>query len=142
MKKNIFLQSEKVKYNTAIILCGGKGSRLGILGKKLPKTLVKVNNKPILWFIINSLIQNSFNHFILPTGYKGSMIKRYIIKNFYNKKINIQLVKTGIETTIAKRINKIKKNIISDNFLLLNGDAIFDFNLKKIFENHKKKNVI
>ena len=63
MKKNIFLQSEKVKYNTAIILCGGKGSRLGILGKKLPKTLVKVNNKPILWFIINSLIQNSFNHF-------------------------------------------------------------------------------
>tara|TARA_Y100000389_G_scaffold202720_1_gene248907 strand:- start:7520 stop:8716 length:1197 start_codon:yes stop_codon:yes gene_type:complete len=139
IKKNIFSQSGKDIHNTAIILCGGKGSRLGILGKKLPKTLVKVNNKPILWFIINSLIQNSFNHFILPTGYKGTMIKRYINKNFSNKKINIQIVQTGIDSNIAKRINKIKNNIISDNFLLLNGDAIFDFNLKKIFENHKKK---
>ena len=40
---------------TAIILCGGKGTRLGEIGKKMPKTLVKVQEKPILWYILKSL---------------------------------------------------------------------------------------
>ena len=40
---------------TAIILCGGKGTRLGSLGKKLPKTLIKIQNKEILWYIIKIL---------------------------------------------------------------------------------------
>ena len=61
----------KKKYISAVILCGGKGTRLGVLGKKLPKTLVKVNNKPIIWYIIKFLEKNSFNHFILPVGHKG-----------------------------------------------------------------------
>ena len=62
---------------TAIILCGGTGSRLGILGKKIPKCLVKINGQPIIWYIINMLNKNSFNHFILPIGYKGNMIKNF-----------------------------------------------------------------
>ena len=44
-----------MKIRTAVILCGGKGTRLGNLGKKLPKTLVKVQGKPIIWYIINTL---------------------------------------------------------------------------------------
>ena len=71
----------KKKYISAVILCGGKGTRLGVLGKKLPKTLVKVNNKPIIWYIIKFLEKNSFNHFILPVGYKGKMIKKFFKNN-------------------------------------------------------------
>ena len=56
----------KKKYISAVILCGGKGTRLGVLGKKLPKTLVKVNNKPIIWYIIKFLEKNSFNHLYCP----------------------------------------------------------------------------
>ena len=52
-----------------------KGTRLGSLGKKIPKALVSIHNKPIIWYIINILISVWFNHFILPTGYKGIMIK-------------------------------------------------------------------
>ena len=140
IKDGILSETKEREVNTAIILCGGRGSRLGILGKKLPKTLVKINNRPILWYIINSLIRNSFNHFIFPTGYKGTMIKNYITKNFSNKNLKIDLVKTGIDSNISRRINKVKDKIISKNFLLLNGDAVFDFNLKKIFNNHKRKN--
>lgn len=140
IKNKLFLSTKEREINTAIILCGGRGSRLGILGKKLPKTLVKINNKPIIWYIIKSLIKNSFNHFIFPTGYKGTMIKNYITKNFENKNLKIDLIKTGIDSNISRRINKIKDKIISKNFLLLNGDAVFDFNLKKIFDNHKNKN--
>ena len=69
------MKNIKQSIRTAVILCGGKGSRLGELGKKIPKTLVKVQSKPILWYILNILKKNSFNHFILPLGYKGSMIK-------------------------------------------------------------------
>ncbi|MBI29386.1 MAG: hypothetical protein CMI95_05805 [Pelagibacteraceae bacterium] len=128
-----------MNYKTAIILCGGKGSRMGQLGKKLPKTLVKVNNHPIIWYIINGLIRNSFNHFILPVGYKAKMIEKYFSKNFISKKIKIDIIRTGSDTSISNRIYKIKKKVISEDFLLLNGDAIFEFNLKKFFFDHQNK---
>ena len=57
------------KINTAVILCGGKGSRLGTLGKKIPKALVKVQGKEILWYILKVLKKNKFNHVILPIGF-------------------------------------------------------------------------
>lgn len=126
------------KHRTAVILCGGLGSRLGTLGKKIPKSMVKINNYPIIWFIIKNLIKNSFNHLILPVGYKGSIIEKYVRKTFNNKKIQIDIVDTGKNNQIAKRIFQVKKLIKSDNFLLMNGDAIFDFNLEKIFKNHEK----
>jgi glucose-1-phosphate cytidylyltransferase len=123
--------------NSAIILCGGRGTRLGALGKKFPKTLLKVHGKPIIWYIIKFLIRNSFNHFILPVGYKGGMIKKYFTNNLEFKKNNIEIIETGEKSLIAKRIFKVKKLIKSENFLLLNGDAIFNFNLKKIFKEHQ-----
>ena len=72
-----------MNYRSAIILCGGKGTRLGELGRKFPKTLVKIQGQSILWYILNSLRKNKFNHFILPVGYRGNQIKKFIenIKN-------------------------------------------------------------
>ena len=128
-----------MKIKTAVILCGGRGTRLGSLGKKLPKTLCLVQGKPLIWYIINSLSKNSFNHFILPVGYKGEMIKNYIFKDQNLKKKNIEIISTGINSSISQRIYKIKKKIKSRNFILLNGDGIFKFNLKKIFDDHHQK---
>ena len=127
---------------TSIILCGGKGTRLGQLGKKFPKTLIKIQEKPILWYILNSLKKNSFNHFILPTGYRGKQIKEYIDKTKF-KNCKIDIINTGSNTTIAQRIYKVKKFVKSENFIILNGDAIFETNLNKIFINHvlKKKDM-
>ena len=130
--------SYKVNIKSAVILCGGKGTRLGFLSKKLPKSLVPVKNKPIIWYIIKMLKRNGFNHFILPIGYKGKSISEFIKKSKDLNNFNIQIVNTGVESSISNRILKIKNLIKSKNFLLLNGDAIFDFNIKKIFENHNK----
>ena len=127
-----------MNYRTAVILCGGKGTRLGELGKKFPKTLVKIQGKPILWYILNSLKKNNFNHFILPTGYRGQQIKEFIKKNKF-KNCKIDIIKTGITTSIAQRIYKIKNSIISEDFIILNGDAIFDANLKEILKKHLKR---
>ena len=129
---------KNLNQKTAVILCGGKGSRLGSLSKKIPKSMVKINNYPIIWFIIKNLIKNSFNHLILPVGYKGNLIKRYIKRQADFKNIDIEIVDTGKDTKIAKRIFLIKNRIRSKNFLLMNGDAIFDFNLKKIYQDHEQ----
>ena len=127
-------------FRTAIVLCGGKGTRLGELGKKYPKTLIKAQNRPILWYILKTLKKNGFNHLILPVGYKGEQIKNFLNK-LKLKKCKVDIIDTGLNTTIAKRIFKVKKFIKSDNFIILNGDAIFRTNLNKIFNNHViKKN--
>ncbi len=125
---------------TAVILCGGRGLRLGSISKRIPKSLVKVQGRPIIWYIINQLKLNNFNHVILPLGYKGRQIKDYIKKKkFFG--IKIDLVNTGINSSIGKRIKKILEKIRSENLLILNGDAIFDFNLNKIFKNHVNNNI-
>ena len=128
---------------TAIILCGGNGTRLGEIGKKIPKTLMKIQQKPILWYILKILLKNKINHFILPVGHKGNLIK-FFLKKFEKEckqKILIDIIETGKNTIISNRIYKVSPKIISDNFLLLNGDAIFDFNLSKIVKNHIKSNL-
>ena len=129
-----------MRVNTAIILCGGKGTRLGSISKKIPKTLIKIQKKEILWYIINFLKKNGFNHFILPLGYKGKQIRIFIKKNnYFNCKID--LVNTGINTHIGNRIFKVLKKIKSKNILILNGDAIFNFNIKSIFNKHEKNKI-
>ena len=85
---------------SAVILCGGKGTRLGALGKKLPKSLVRIDGKPIIWYILKTLKKNKFNHFILPVGYKGSMISNYIRNNNEFKDYKIQLINTGTNSSI------------------------------------------
>jgi|TARA_Y100000389_G_scaffold179812_1_gene194200 glucose-1-phosphate cytidylyltransferase len=122
----------------AVVLCGGKGSRLGLLGKKIPKTLVKVQGKEILWYIIQFLKLSGFNNIILPLGYRGAQIKKFLKKND-NFGIKIKTFNTGINSNIGSRIEKIANYIQEPNFLLLNGDAIFDFNLGKIVNHHCKK---
>ena len=131
------LKSKDVR--TVVILCGGRGTRLGAVTKKTPKSLVMIKDKPIIWYILKILKKNKFNHFILPIGYKGRSIKKYLDNKIFSD-YDLKIVPTGINTPIAKRIFNIKKYIKSENFLLLNGDAIFDFNLNKIYENHVKDN--
>ena len=127
-------------YKTSVILCGGKGSRLGELGKNIPKTLLKVQGKPIIWYILMTLKRFEFNHVILALGHKKEKIQDYLSKNKKNfKDLKIECINTGKSSTIAERIFKIKNKIKSQNFILLNSDSIFDFNLKKIFELHQKK---
>ena len=123
---------------SAIVLCGGRGTRLGSLGKKVPKVMVKIQGKEIIWYIINILKKNKFNQIILPLGYKSKMIRKLSKK--YKSLFNIvDFVNTGENSNIGKRISLVIDKVKSENFLLLNGDAIFNFNVDKIFQRHKKR---
>ena len=123
---------------SAIILCGGRGTRLGALGKKVPKAMVKIQGKEIIWYIINILKKNKFNQIILPLGYKGNMIKK-LSKRYKNLFNEVDLVNTGEDSNIGKRVSLVINKIKSENFLLLNGDAIFNFNVDKIFKRHQQR---
>ena len=98
----------------AVILAGGKGSRLGSLTKSIPKPMVKIGGKPIIWHLLKILNSNGINNFIICLGYKGNVIKNYLGK--LNNRWNIKCLDTGLNTLTAKRIFLVKKHIQSQKF--------------------------
>ena len=122
-----------------IVLCGGKGTRLSEYTEEIPKPLINVGHKPILWHLVN--IYKKFGHkdFIFCLGYKGDKIKEY----FQNEKdVNIEFIDTGLETNKAERIQKVKHLIKDDDFFVTYGDDLSDVDLKKLLEFHKKNKKI
>ena len=92
-----------IKNQCAIILCGGRGNRLGSISESLPKSLIMVHDKPLLWYTVLMLYKNGFRKFIFPLGYKGEMIESFLTQEFDERDIEIRLVETGIDTPIANR---------------------------------------
>ena len=82
----------KLKY--AVIFCGGKGTRLGTISKKINKSLLLVNNKPIIYYIVLKLLKLKIDKIIFPLGYRGKEIKKYIIKTFINDTSKFQFINT------------------------------------------------
>ena len=76
-----------------VILCGGKGSRLGVLTRKIPKPMIKILKQPFLQHLINFYKKNNFQNIYLLAGYKGYQIK----KKFHNSKQNLTPIKCIIE---------------------------------------------
>ena len=121
----------------AVVLCGGFGSRISELTTNTPKSLIKIKNKPLIWYSINSLLKSGIKDIILPLGYKGESIRKYVLKNFKKNLDNIRLIDTGEKTEIFQRILKIKKQLIGyDSFIIINSDTLFDFKLKKLINFH------
>jgi len=121
----------------AVVLCGGRGSRMGGLTEKLPKPLLLVHGKPIIWYSFWALYRRGFRNFIFPTGYLGIMIKEYIEIITDNLQCNIYIKDTGIDAPIADRI----KNIIhfipdNEDFFLINSDTLFDFDISSMYDHH------
>ena len=120
-----------------VILCGGKGTRLSEETKVIPKPLVQIGNKPILIHIINYYKYFGINEFIIATGYKGTLIKKY-----FNKKKNkdkITIVNTGFNTMTGGRLLRLKKFFKkNENFMLTYGDGLSNINISKTLKFHLK----
>ena len=123
---------------TAVVLCGGIGTRIKEITHKIPKPLIKIGNKPLIWFTISSLLQSGIDKIIFPIGYKGEQIDKYLKKEFKNNLHKFKIVKTGVNTEIIDRIKKIKHLLDkNENFVLTNSDTLFDFDLKKFISFHR-----
>ena len=94
----------------AVILAGGRGSRLGSLTKSTPKPMIKIGGKPILWHILKILDAYGIKNFIICLGYKGNVIKEYL-KTIKRKDWKINCVNTGKDTLTGRRLYLVKDKI-------------------------------
>lgn len=141
-----------------VLLAGGLGTRLSEATNLIPKPMVEIGGKPILWHIMKYYNQFGFNEFIICCGYKQYVIKEYFANYFthncditvdlsnnslevldnHSENWKVTMVDTGLNTMTGGRINRIKKYVGNEPFLLNYGDGLSDVNILDTIEKHKK----
>lgn len=140
-----------------VILAGGLGTRLSEETKLIPKPMVEIGGKPILWHIMKIYSHYGFNDFIILTGYKSHIIKDYFVHYYQqysditvdmqNNSVEIHRIKTepwkvtmlytGQDTMTGGRIKKAQEYIGNEPFLLTYGDGVSDVNIDALIKSHK-----
>lgn len=132
-----------------VILAGGYGLRFTEMTKKIPKPMIKIYGKPIIEQIIKIYSLYNYKDFIIATGYKSSIIKKYFERykkenSFYiisNTKVRIRFIFTGLNTMTGGRLKKLEKYFNKkdcEEFMLTYGDGISNVNLSKAYKFYKK----
>tara|TARA_B100001989_G_scaffold248738_1_gene222808 strand:- start:1618 stop:2313 length:696 start_codon:yes stop_codon:yes gene_type:complete len=120
-----------------VILAGGFGTRLSEYTKSIPKPMIKVNGRPIIYYIMKHFYNYGFKEVYVAIGYKGNVLKRYFKKNKFPWEVN--LIETGLNTMTGGRIRRLKKYLEDDRFFMTYGDGLANVNLRKLLKFHIKK---
>ena len=121
----------------AVILAGGYGTRISEESNMIPKPLIEIGGKPILWHIMKIYSTYKIDDFVICLGYKGEKIKEYF-EQFDSKLWNIQLIDTGLDTMTGGRLKRIQDKI-DNTFCMTYGDGVSDVNLNNLLTFHKEK---
>ena len=119
-----------------VILAGGFGTRLSEYTKTIPKPMVRIKGKPLIYHIMKLYAKYGYKDFYIALGYKGDVIKKYFKKNSFNW--NIKLIETGLKTMTGGRLKRLSKYLKNETFLMTYGDGISNINIKKLIQFHKK----
>jgi len=123
----------------AVILAGGKGTRLRPYTVVLPKPLMPIGDYPILEVIIRQLVQNGFNRITMAVNHQADLIKTFFGDGSkWDIKIDYSLEEKALSTMAPLKLI----NDLPDNFLVMNGDILTDLNYKEFYESHVKNNNI
>lgn len=141
-----------------VILAGGLGTRLSEVTGIIPKPMVEIGGKPILWHIMNIYAHHGITEFIIALGYKAEVIKEYFL-NFYafnnditldlangktiihdgkQPKWRIHLVDTGLHTQTGGRLKRLKEWIGEETFMMTYGDGVANVDISKLIKFHRK----
>jgi len=140
-----------------LILAGGMGTRLSEETNLIPKPMVEIDGKPILWHIMKIYSSHGYNDFIILLGYKGYVIKEYFANYFLHKSDvtfnmkenrmtiheehcepwNVTLINTGLHTMTGGRVKRAQKYVGDEPFMLTYGDGVSDIDIGKLVEFHK-----
>jgi glucose-1-phosphate cytidylyltransferase len=123
-----------------VIFAGGLGTRISEETDYVPKPMIKIGKKPILWHIIKYYSFFGFTEFIICGGYKISIIKNYF-KNLKKKLWDIKVIDTGKNSNTGERLRRVKK-YIDNTFCLTYGDGLSNVNINKLIHFHKKNKSI
>ena len=118
-----------------ILLAGGFGTRLSEYTDTMPKPMVQIGNKPILWHIMNFYAQYNHKNFYVALGYKGEVIREYFTK--ISEKWNINLIDTGQKTMTGGRVKRLQKFIGKETCMLTYGDGLANINIDNLLSFHK-----
>lgn len=123
-----------------VILCGGRGLRLGAVTKKIPKPLVNINNRPILSYILDQIDLKETGNVFICTGYKSKHFENYLQKK--ELKFIKPITSKGHWTwDTGRRLFELRSKL-SDNFIILYGDNYVNFSFSKYLSLLNKKKYV
>lgn len=120
-----------------VILCGGQGTRLREQTGVMPKPMVEIGGKPILWHIMKTYSHFGLNEFVLCLGYKGEVIKEYFSNNVEND-WTVSLIDTGELAQTGVRVFRARDQLKNEAFCLTYGDGLGSIDIRALLEFHKK----
>lgn len=147
-----------------VLFCGGLGTRLRDYSEDIPKPMVPIGYRPVLWHVMKYYADFGYKDFILCLGYKADVIKNYFL-NYDESLTNdfvlqkggeeiellhrdiddwrITFVDTGLSSTIAERLVAVKKHLEGEELFLANySDGLTDFPLPELVAEHKKSKAV
>jgi glucose-1-phosphate cytidylyltransferase len=112
-----------------VILCGGRGTRLREHTQTIPKPLVEIGGRPILWHVIRIYAEQGFESFILCTGHRGELIEEFVKTNGLPAGLDIECVDTGEDTPTGGRIAMLADRLGGRRFCAAYADGVADIDL-------------
>ncbi len=142
-----------------VILCGGQGTRIRDVAEDIPKPMIPIGGRPILWHIMKGYARHGFKDFVLCLGYKSSVIKRFFLdyhlsgsdftvqlgkqgrievhSSELQESWNVTMVETGLDAMTGCRVKRIEKYISGEHFQLTYGDGVSDIDISDLVAFHK-----
>jgi glucose-1-phosphate cytidylyltransferase len=120
------------------ILCGGRGTRLRERTESMPKALVEIGGRPILWHVIRIYAAQGFHRFILATGFRGEMIEGFVAAESWPAGVEIECVPTGDDTPTGGRIARLADRLSDGTFLATYSDGVADVELDRLVARHRQ----
>jgi D,D-heptose 1,7-bisphosphate phosphatase len=119
-----------VPIRQAIILVGGRGTRLGNLARDVPKPLVRIDDRPFLDYLLEMVARHGYSEIILLAGHLGELVE----KAYHGRQVRGAIVRVLREQTPLGTAGALvlARDILDHYFLLMNGDALFDINLRAL----------
>jgi glucose-1-phosphate cytidylyltransferase len=119
-----------------VILCGGRGTRLQEHTRSIPKPLVEIGGRPILWHVIQIYLAQGFRRLVLLTGYKRELIERFVSRERWPAGAEITCLDTGLDTPTGGRLRRAAGEIGDHTFCATYADGVADIDLHALLATH------
>jgi len=120
-----------------VILCGGRGTRLRERTESVPKALVEIGGRPILWHVISIYAAQGFERFLLATGYLGEAVAEFAAAEDWPEGVEVECVDTGVDTPTGGRIAALRERLDGSTFCATYADGVADINLAELLKFHR-----
>jgi glucose-1-phosphate cytidylyltransferase len=126
-----------MKKPPVVILCGGRGTRLREQTESVPKALVEIGGRPILWHVIQIYAAQGFERFLLATGYMGEAVAEFAAAEHWPEGVAVECVDTGLDTPTGGRIARLGEQLGDERFCTTYADGVADVDLGAQLDFHQ-----